>query len=619
MSKINFLPQNLINQIAAGEVIERPASVVKELVENSIDAGATKIEIKIKNGGLSEIDIVDNGSGIEEEDIEKAFSKHATSKIKTENDLFNINTLGFRGEALSSISSIAKVYLDTRTLESQVGVTCRIVNGKIEEKGLSNRQVGTTLIIQDIFYNIPARKKFLKSTNTEKNHILNEFYNLVLSHPDIEFKIEVDDKVLFEIQSLEFSEIESRVKTLFENQVQFIPFQEDTDEKFKLRGLVSHPNSVTNKKGLEYIFVNGRAVKDPIVRKAITSAYTGFIPGNFHPQFLIYIDLAPESVDVNVHPKKMEVRWEDTNAIFSRIHRTVKSVIERNLKISVKQSLQDDTDEFVSIPEIERQPIQFPINVESKFEFKPTTQNLSGLNTTFKPSSTEQTQKFLNFGKEIFSANIVQDSEPENVNDEQKIKLGYLNSYTIFDTYIILEYSEKIQLIDQHAAAERITFDKLKNKYKQNKTFEIQELLIPIPLNLKPNQKEILESLIPFFAKFNIVIDEFGRGEFVISAHPIELSATYIDKLIIEIIDEIISSGENFDSFLQLEKNVDKILASSACHNSIRAGYAMKDSEIRWLVGELFNTENPYSCPHGRPIIWELTKNDLEKKFGRIK
>ena len=306
MGKIHVLPENLINQIAAGEVIDRPASVIKELVENSIDAGATKIKISVVNGGVSEISVSDNGSGISEDDIENAFKKHATSKIQNFDDLFNIHTLGFRGEALASIASISKIIVETKTAEMKVGNKYKIVDGKVISKSLVNREIGTTIIIDEIFYNIPARKKFLKSAVTEKNHILQEIYNIVLLYHEIDFEVLVDGKKVLSLDP----EIESfqRYRKVFDlSEDNYFFVSDDSDKNFILKGHISLPEATTPKKGNEYIFVNGRQVKDQLVRKAVTNAFIGFIPSSNYPNYFIQIDIQPQYVDVNVHPKKLEV------------------------------------------------------------------------------------------------------------------------------------------------------------------------------------------------------------------------------------------------------------------------------------------------------------------------
>jgi len=622
MGKIHTLPENLINQIAAGEVIDRPASVIKELVENSIDAGATKVKISVVNGGITEISVSDNASGIAEEDIENAFKKHATSKISSFEDLFNINTLGFRGEALASISSISKITLETKTPEMKVANKYKIENGKVVSKSITNRELGTTITIQDIFYNIPARKKFLKSTLTEKNHIIQEIYNVALLYHNIEFEVLIDNKLVLDLPKED--DIFTRYKKIFGIEFsEYFYISDSSDKNFIVNGYISLPEATSSKKGTEYIFVNGRNVKDQLIRKAINTAFSGFIPSSNYPNFFITINIQPKYVDVNVHPKKLEVKWEDTNFVFSKVMHSVKSSLERILRNSVRNSLSDIPSSSTSINQLEQS--NYNEDVESskpKFIYEPSEKyesnqikpsgkkfesnvNTSGFST---PRSQQDTKDFIEFAKEL----LVHSSE------ETSDDLGYSKSFQVMQTYIILEYRDKIQVIDQHAAAERIKYDKLIASFQEKKLLETEDLLIPLKLDLNPSQIEVVTTLVGFLGKLGIEIEKFGF-EYIIRAYPRDIFKSNLEDLIVEIVDDIIKTGEDFSKEEVIQRNLDKIIASMACHNSIRAGYSMSNEEIKWLVKDLMNTNSPFSCPHGRPIIWELSKIDLEKRFGRVK
>jgi DNA mismatch repair protein MutL len=615
MRKINLLDENIINQIAAGEVIDRPSAIIKELVENSIDAGATELIIKIKNGGITSISIEDNGSGIEEEDVENAFKKYATSKITSVEDLFAIDTLGFRGEALASISSISKIILETKTESGQIGLKYNIIDGKIISSEKVKRRNGTTIMVEDIFYNIPARKKFLKSVITEKNYILNEITSLILKYNVIDFKVFLDEKVYCDLKSTE-DEFKRYSEVLKINSEDFFKLTDTTDSNFKINGYFSMPNKCSMKKGVEYIYVNGRNIKDPIIRKAILTAYSGFIPHGFLPQFILNIEVNPKFIDVNVHPRKLEVRWEDTNYIFSKIQHSIKNKLEKILKVVVRESLNvnEDTQTRDFAPVYVSENIN-PYNSNEKIQ----TQN-GDLN--YKTKSLNLSNRLEN-GSKLYSTKHALSFVDNLISEEFKIEendvksFGFTKSFQLLNTYLVLEYPDKVQIIDQHAAAERVKYDKIVKIYKTLLKSEFQGLLIPQILNLNKSQKEIMNFLLPFLSKIGIEITEL-RSEFVLTSYSIVYDSSLPD-IIIEICDLIIESGEDFEKSEIVDKYFDKIISLIACHNSIRGGYEMSTEEINWLVGELFNTDFPYSCPHGRPTIWELKKNDFEKQFGRIK
>lgn len=608
MRKINELSEILINQIAAGEVIDRPASIIKELVENSIDAGADQISISFSDGGISQIIIDDNGSGISEEDIELAFKKHATSKIKDVNDLYNINTLGFRGEALSSISSISEVTVETKTQEMEIGMRYKIENSKVVKRNICNKEQGTKIIVENLFYNVPARRKFLKSIVTEKNHCINEINNLLLFHNQVEFKVVVDNKVIFNLSKK--SKIDRYNEVLGTNSENFIVL-EDLDKIFSMHGYLSLPQYCSTKRGSEYLYVNGRQIKDPIVKKAIQNAYSGLIPSNNFPQYVFSIQLDPKIIDVNVHPKKLEVKWEDSSVVFSKVSKSVRGILEKQLKNMVKKSIINLEPTSSSATNyntfsLDEQVNEKPVYSE-RFEVS---DNYYRNNSSFsKPRSQDETKEYIDFTKELF------ETVPNN---QEEIVTSYSSASQLLDTYLILQYTDKIQIIDQHAAAERIKYDKLLKIYSSNLPSDSQELLVPIKLDFRKDQSIIFAHITTLLDRFGIIVEKYGDN-YMVKSFPNVIFSDSLEQIIYEIIELFIDSGETFESEIFVEKYLDKIISKMACHNSIRAGYSMNRVEIDWLISELYKTEKPYSCPHGRPIIWEITKKDLEKTFGRVK
>jgi DNA mismatch repair protein MutL len=629
---IKLLPQNLINQIAAGEVIERPASIVKELVENSIDAGATDISIKIKHAGISEIVIIDNGSGIAATDIELAFTRHATSKISRLEDLFDIHTLGFRGEALASISSIAKVQIETRIESTDLSTIASIENSRIIEESLGNRSKGTTLIIRDLFFNVPARRKFLKSEQTEKSQVIEQFINLAIPNYNIAFKLFVDGELKYDLKSA--SDIQSRVTDIFKLEKE--KFFVLGDNKSPLMAIFSKPEYCDNKKDYEYIFINGRAIKDAVCRKAMQQAYSTFIPNYTFPKFFLFLNLQGKEVDVNVHPRKLEVRWENSQEIFKLVHGNIRSFLEKSLRMNVNNMVRDVNQLVGSIPASQTfnsgysaaQP-KSTSNYKSNFSAGPNKSRDQNYFNNAAPILNKTNEEIRNDIHDM-----VNDTSQSLLFEDKSPLSGIKNIYQVLTTYLILEYPAKLLIIDQHAAAERITYDKIVLRMKKNSNvagfmkskmkipeFSSQALLLPIEVShIFGSGNEQISKYKEIFAALGLVFSEdFSQ----ILEIPLELSTDKIEVLLKDIatflnenteeiamdnIDELISSNENF-------KNM---IATIACHNSIRAGQSLTRGESEWLITELLESTNPYSCPHGRPIIWELTQTDLEKKFGRI-
>ncbi len=351
--QIQKLPQDLINKIAAGEVVERPASVVKELIENSIDAGATQIQIKIKNAGISEIQIIDNGSGIPEDEISLAFQEHSTSKIKSLDDLFNIHSNGFRGEALASISSVSQITIETKTKDSELATKCEIKNSEIISKSYSNREIGTSITVSELFYNVPARRKFLKSIKTEENKVIEAFEHIAFVYPEIAFSLEIDGKVIYALapnftpRGVEsFSEEAIRINyfnrasEIFKlDKINYIVKNFEND-KFKINFILSKPVACVNRGPIQLLAVNNRFVIDQTINNAVRSSYLGFIPKELKTQYIIHLQIKPNLVDVNVHPRKLEVRWEDQKEIFSTIYNSIRQILVQELKLDTLDKLE---------------------------------------------------------------------------------------------------------------------------------------------------------------------------------------------------------------------------------------------------------------------------------------
>lgn len=682
MPEIQVLDQTTIDKIAAGEVVEKPYSVVKELVENAIDAGSTAITVEIKDGGISLIRITDNGCGIEKEQIEMAFLRHSTSKIRKVEDLYTISSLGFRGEALSSISAVAQVELLTKTAGSFIGSRFLINGGKkvsLEEIGVPE---GTTIIVRNLFYNTPARKKFLKSATTEGNYIQNLVEKLALSHPEISFKFINNNQIKLQTSgNCNLKDIIYQIygKDIASNLVE-ITFESD---EAKIKGYIGKPLISRGNRQYENYFVNGRYVKSNIVSKAIENAYKNFLMQHKYPFTVIMASFEGKYVDVNVHPTKMELRFSEEEKVFQLFYHVIfESLSHRELissddlenskdkKNLLKQQNSAKTDKTKPhIPKtaepFEKKRIEQERagrealtgeNQISQIENKKT---LTGENEitsvgTYE-SESKATKALLDKGNEnkiVYNKNDVlahnKDLMPQNkvqykadekeavsqaqvlrettnypkvtkqmsmfeehmveksVRDEIKI-IGQ-----VFDTYWILEYEDKMYMIDQHAAHEKVLYERM-IKLLKNKEFTSQMLNPPLIITVSANEAQVLEEYRSQFEQVGFEIEPFGGKEYAIRAIPGNLYGLNEKSIFLEMLDDI--SNES------MKKTPDTILdkiATMSCKAAVKGNMKLSYSEAAELMKELMELENPYHCPHGRPVIVSISKKEMEKKFKRI-
>ena len=605
MSKIKKLPQNVINQIAAGEVVERPASVLKELVENSIDANATKIVVKLENAGKKLIEVTDNGVGMDKLDARSAFEQHSTSKISKTEDLQSISSLGFRGEALASISSVSKVTLYAKPRESDVPgvkvVTQAEKTTLMEETGAEE---GVRISVEDLFGTVPARKKFLKGDPTEFKHITDTFIQLALSRSDIHFELYHNDKLVYILP--ESLDLKQRIFDIFkagisENLTE-VTYNSPT---VRISGFVGHPSVSQNDSSKQFIFLNKRSIQERIVAKAVSTAFHTLIPREKYPVYFLFITIDPSKVDVNVHPRKQEVKFEDSQQIFISVKQAVESALQRDLQSELKEKVG-----------IEQSSSDFPQKPRD-FGTSHSIEGKKGQNSGFRggnsevlplkppPSSISESMKF----SQALLENFRNDSEGQ----EFALNGEFIQ---IFNTYLLTTKGDKFLIIDQHAAAERISYEKLMEKYEKGEQVEQQKLLTAITVDLKPYQVQLLEENIENFEKFGFEIEEFGGSTFQITAIPAVFKDSDIEGLIEETLEML---AQVVKSSTPLEELIDKMLTSMACHGSIRAGQKLERSQAQYLISELLKCKEPYSCPHGRPIIWELPRYEIEKKFKRVK
>ncbi len=598
MGRIIQLSKNVINQIAAGEVIERPSSVVKELVENSIDAGAKKITIDLSNE-CRNIRVADNGSGIFPDDIILAFSKHATSKIKTGEDLYNIKTMGFRGEALASIISISKLTCITRTKDSDTGIKVECENSEVKQ-AKTGCAVGTIMEIKDLFYNLPARLKFLKSVKTEYAYVSELIQSLALVNNSIAFELKNNGKTT--IKTTGQGDLSIVMKELFQEDIsKNFKKVERTDNisGLKIYGFVSKPNYTRASKKDYYMYVNSRIVKCPVIQKSIDTVYKNLIPNLRHPFIVLNLEIPPEDVDVNVHPTKKEVRYKNTNQIFNFIYSAVNEALsEKEIKIFLK----NQTDNAPQMRLVENKPFD-----EVSESDKDTILIESGcsIDELFR-----QTQKKLETVKE-FPKKIYEPPKQQSFVNQEKFIQPILREEDVIigqykKTYILIEKEEGLEIVDQHIAEERYIYEQL----KRTKNIDSQLLFVSDVIEISPTDKEILETNREKLCKFGYEIDFLSDNEAIFRKIPQILSKISPKEILADILEHISGDIDNIE---------EQILITTSCKAAVKANTYLNPFQMQEIIRNWRTCEMPYTCPHGRPISHIIEHKDLAKFFQRNK
>ena len=609
MGSIAILDENTINKIAAGEVVDRPASIVKELVENSIDAGATHISVEIKNGGISYIKITDNGKGIMQDDVELAFERHATSKIRKEEDILNISSLGFRGEALASVAAIAKVTLDTKTKDEPTGTRIIIEGGKtisLEEIAFNK---GTTITIENVFFNVPARFKFLKKDYTEAGYIEDVITRLALIYPEISFKYVNNNKCI--IQTTGNGDIKTAIYSIFGKEIanELISVDYSTSN-LEIKGVVGMPKISRSTRQYEFTYINSRYVKDKTMTAALEKAFEQNLNIGKFPFAIINLKISPSEVDVNVHPSKLEVKFENESSVFDIVYHGIQNAI---------MDYHRKTSPFVATNEEEK----FDYNkakTNSNFEasnFIISQENSNSNYNDLKDVVKEEKEEYrpTSFAPEYDLKEIqnveIKDIVNENSKElfETEIKYKYIGS--LFNTYILIEIKDKLYIIDQHAAHERLLFERIKNIY-YSKAKETQMLLIPSLIELKNNEKELALRNINLFEQAGFVVEEFGDNMIKISGIPnIGYDIDY-SEMFKDILDSLTSDTKTTN-----EEKEFRFLATLACKAAVKANMGLSKEEHMSLIDEMILLERPFTCPHGRPTAYEISKYEIERRFSR--
>ena len=652
MSKINVLDSNTINQIAAGEVVERPSSVVKELVENAVDAKATAVTVEIKDGGISYIRITDNGIGIDKSDIPIAFYRHSTSKIKSVEDLLVVSSLGFRGEALSSIAAVSQIELMTKTTGSLIGTRYKIEGG--EEKSIEDIGCpqGTTFIVRNLFYNTPARRKFLKTAMTEAGYISDLLHRLALSHPEISFKFINNGQIkLHTTGNMRLKDIIYNVygRDITANLLEVSAKAGSTD----ISGFIGKPLICRGNRAYENYFINGRYIRSGIITKAIEEAYKNFIMVHKYPLTVLHFKIDTSLIDVNVHPTKMEIRFNNNEEIYRLVYHAIRQALEGRELIpqveinSEKKAHKEKPEEKQrpSIPEPFEKMRRAAMLREAQNEYTPakltaqkaltpaSTRTLTPASTrTLTPASTPNTETKTAVTPSVTTETkvaAVPAATTENKTAAVPKKTEQLSLFKspllsrearsshkligqVFDTYWIVEYDGKMFIIDQHAAHEKVLYEKILARYKASNPSS-QLLEPPMILSLSMNEETALKEHMDSFTALGFEIEPFGGSEYAVRAVPMDLYGFKAKDIIVEMIDQISSEIGHLNDDMIADR-----LATAACKAAVKGNQQLSFKEADTLIELLLQAKNPYTCPHGRPTIISMSKYELEKKFKRI-
>ncbi|WP_425255712.1 DNA mismatch repair endonuclease MutL [Mammaliicoccus sciuri] len=655
MGKIKELELSLANKIAAGEVVERPASVVKELLENAIDAQATQIDITIKESGIQSIRVVDNGTGIEEDDIAKAFGRHATSKINNDYDLFHIRTLGFRGEALASISSVSRVTMKTCT-DGMLGHEVRVENGEITKKQPAKAKKGTDILVEDLFYNTPARLKYVKSLYTELGKITDIVNRMAMSHPNIAFNLVSDDKTVISTNgSGRTNEVMAEIYGM-KIAKDLVPINGETDD-YVVNGFICKPEHTRSNRHYISIFINGRYIKNFVLNKAIIEGYHTLLPIGRYPIVYLNIEMDPILVDVNVHPTKLEVRLSKEQLLYDLINQKIKEAF-RGMSLIPDTSLEKQKPKKSQKEIFEQQKIDFEAkrnqNTTQHQQVSHKSESVEEIEKTNDATSREPSSSW-HFKDKTEHHSVIQEDtinqetnrdidvqhdEPEHIEnneetyevqdtvehvdtpyqapiEEEQVSEGPRVPYMevvgqVHGTYIVAQNDTGMFMIDQHAAQERIKYEFFKEKIGEV-TNETQSLLLPLTFNFSKDEHMIIEKYLQSLAEAGVFLEPIGHHDYMVSEYPVWLPNVDAEEIIKDMIDYVLNHEK-----VDIKKLREDAAIMMSCKKSIKANHYLRNHEMSHLIDELRETTDPFTCPHGRPIIIELTTYELEKLFKRV-
>ena len=593
MKNINILDSNTIDKIAAGEVVERPSAVVKELVENSIDANADAVTIEIKDGGNSFIRITDNGEGIDRSQIKKAFMRHATSKIKSVEDLISVTSLGFRGEALSSISAVSKIEFLTKTKTDFIGTRYVVEGGRecvFEDAGIPD---GTTIIVRDLFFNVPARKKFLKSPSSEGNNITELIEHMILSHPNISFKYIYNGNV--KLQSSGKNDIKSCIYNVYGRDIAngLIEVKSIRDD-ISIHGFIGKPELARATRNFEIYFVNNRFIKSTLIDRALEEAYKDYLMLHKYPTVFLYFEIPSHLIDVNVHPTKREIRFFEGEALKCYIVDVIKNALIN------KELIKEIVEEHHEKPSVKESEI-------NKEPFETITHIIESSYNNYYSAEIE---------KEDESTDINDKNEQLTLFDDKFISEESIKKHRIigqlFNTYWLIEFENKLFIVDQHAAHEKVNYERLIKKLRNNENCS-QNIYPPIVVSLSNAEAQYVTKYNENFLNVGFTIEHFGGLDYTISTVPMELLSQNPADYFHEMLDELIEGKNSKET-----ETVNLKIATMACKASVKGNMHLSVFEADKLISELLTLDNPYNCPHGRPTIISFSKYEIEKMFKRI-
>lgn len=588
MSKIKVMDEILANKIAAGEVVEKCMNVVKELVENAIDAGANEISVRLVDSGVKEIEVRDNGIGMDEEDAKMAFQRHATSKLKKLDDLFNIESLGFRGEALPSIASVSNIELITS--DQKVGTRITLSGGKDMKVERSDLTPGTTIIVKDLFYNTPVRLKYLKNLYVELSYIVDYINKMALSYPNIKFTLINNDDVLFQTDGNN-----DQLKVIYniygaDITKKMISISNENDD-YMIHGYISYPEVTKGTRSCITTIVNGRVIKNNELNKVIIDCYHTYIHKDRYPVIVLNIDVDPILIDINIHPTKMDIKFSKMEELKDLVIKTITEKLEE-LTLIPEVSVRDS----YSVSEVHKQIV----SKEKETKKEESELKYEEIKLDFSVKEEKQREE-----KEL------RDSLPFEIEEKKEPRIKkMIPRGVVLLTYIVAENEDGMYLIDQHAAAERINYEKVLKEIKDSK--QVIDLLIPIKIELKKNEYILVKERMHILEEYGFVLDEFGFNTLLIRSHPSWIPEEKAEDIIRKIVDLVIEKN-NFD----FDQFVWRMAATTACRMSVMAGDYISSEEQEWILENIRYCENPFTCPHGRPTIITYTKYELEKLFKR--
>jgi len=609
MSRIRLLPETVASQVAAGEVVERPGSVVKELVENSIDAGARKVDILIRRGGISLMRVIDDGSGMDRDDALLSLERHATSKIRSVSDLEAIGTLGFRGEALPSIASVSRFRLTTREPDAVAGTEIVVNGGKIDIVRDGGEAPGTQVEVRSLFYNVPARRKFLRAENTESRNIEHQLHLQAIGHAQIAFTFTRDDRVAFQLPAT--ATLTDRIRDLYGNQLlqQLVALNGSHSPQIRISGLIGQAGLSRQTRGQQLVFVNGRAIESPLITAAVREGYHTALMKGQYPVTFLFLELDPGAVDVNVHPAKREVRFRDPNGVREAIARCIQETLARgraDWQEKFRPPAPAPTQPPVDPSTVLRTGLtlrpQVIVPEESHRELPQFESGRSG-----SPNRSQTPVRLGPIDVNRLSQEAHRDEKAKPHAQQQFQIIGVLNKL-----YVLMENADGLVLVDQHAAHERILFEELRRRMEEQGV-PTQKLLITQTFELPPRDADWIEQNLSILQKMGIGIESFGPNTFKIDSLPGFLNVTDGAQFMRKVIDDLKSASER-SSPLRLGEDM---IAKSVCRHAVKANDPLRYLEVEKLIQDLLECDLPYCCPHGRPTMIQISNAELEKKFGR--